>query len=80
MTGVASRPVGLGSGTISGMDADHLTLDGARELIGQRVTYCPHPGRLEQGRISSVGTAYVYVKYDGAEYPKATRPWDLVRA
>lgn len=56
-----------------------LNVDDARLNIGRRVTY--HGGhRPERGVITSVGpgwNGYVFVRYDGDQHSKATRPEDL---
>lgn len=58
-----------------------MTLQEAKQHIGDRVVYEPvHQGekhRREGGVIESVGTAYVFVRYDGDGASKATHPADL---
>lgn len=54
-----------------------MTHDEAREHIGQRVAYRVAGDLAEDGVIDSVGTRFVYVRYDGDRYPKATDPADL---
>lgn len=55
-----------------------MTLDEARANIGRAVTYRPHPAApIESGIITSVGTVYVFVRYDNSHTSQATRPDDL---
>jgi ribosomal protein L35AE/L33A len=55
-----------------------MMLEEARELIGRRVTYRPYPeGAVEEGTITSVGGAYVFVRYGADVASKATNPQDL---
>jgi hypothetical protein len=61
-----------------------VTLDEAREHIGDKVVYCPpgpssapRPQRREEGVITSVSASWVFVRY-GADYgSKATDPRDV---
>lgn len=58
-----------------------MTLEEARELIGQRVTYRPRAGYDDgDGTIISVTRAYAFVLYDDQPRdgsPRATRAADL---
>lgn len=54
-----------------------MTLDEARELIGHGVVYRPHNGAAEDGVITDVQGQYVFVRYRGDEWAKATSPGDL---
>jgi len=55
-----------------------VTLDEARALVGHRVVYHAYPGALvEEGTITSVGDALVFVRYGADTGSKATRPEDL---
>ena len=53
-----------------------LTLDEARENIGNNVTYTPYEGcdhsQLEYGVITSVNDTYVFVRYGTDRISKAT--------
>jgi hypothetical protein len=55
-----------------------VTLDEARQHIGRGVVYqaCSHCPR-EDGVITSVNDAYVFVRYAGDQQSKATNPADL---
>lgn len=55
-----------------------ITLLEARINEGRRVIYSTVPGEAETGVIHSVGTRYVYVRYDGNPAVKATDPAHLV--
>jgi hypothetical protein len=57
-----------------------MTLAEARQHIGAGVVYNPRPGTYdsrEDGEITSVNDAYVFVLYVGDRRPKATQPEDL---
>lgn len=54
-----------------------MTLDEARDHIGEAVAYRAAGALAEDGVITSVGTRVVYVRYEGGRYPKATNPADL---
>lgn len=56
-----------------------MTLDEARARIGSAVVYrASHPGAAaEQGIITSVNDAYVFVRYGSNPGSAATRPEDL---
>jgi hypothetical protein len=54
-----------------------MTLEEAKRSIGKHVTYQPRSGRAEQGVITSVNRAYVFVRYDHGQQTKATRAEDL---
>lgn len=51
-----------------------MTLDEARNLIGETVDYHPGCGRHENGVIVEVRDRYVMVRYHGDEHAKATDP------
>jgi hypothetical protein len=51
-----------------------MTLEQARASIGEHVVYRPRPDMIERGEISGVGALYVFVRYDGEQYGKATPP------
>lgn len=51
-----------------------MTLQEARDLIGHKVAYRPTVGKVEEGVITAVNTAYVFVRYGGDMHSKATRP------
>lgn len=51
-----------------------MTLDEARQHIGAGVVYDPGYGPKEDGVISSVGEQYVFVRYKGDFFGKATEP------
>lgn len=54
------------------------TLDEAAEHIDRGVVYVPYEGAApEQGVITSANQTYVFVRYDGDQQSKATRPEDL---
>jgi hypothetical protein len=62
-----------------------VTLDEARALIGNAVVYLPSRahigvsgGQLEEGVITSVNDAYVFVRYGADKHSKATVAEDLV--
>jgi hypothetical protein len=54
-----------------------MTLDDARAHVGDGVVYRPAHGAREQGVITSVNDAYVFVRYGADQGSKATRPADL---
>lgn len=54
-----------------------MTLGEARDAIGQVVVYRPGGGGLETGVVTSVGDAFVFVRYGADRHSKATRPEDL---
>lgn len=55
-----------------------MTIQEARERIGDGVTYQPHPdARAEDGEITSVNDSYVFVRFVGDRGSKACRPGDL---
>ncbi len=58
-----------------------MTLEEFRPLIGRRVVYLPsrrlHLGQLESGTITSVGDAFVFVRYGADLGSKATNAEDL---
>ncbi len=55
-----------------------MTLDEAREAVGRGVVYRPQHGRFEDGVITSVRGAWVFVRYSGDATSRATAPEDLV--
>jgi hypothetical protein len=55
-----------------------MTLDEARDHVGEKVIYSTHPGQAEEGVISSVGRKYVHVRYMRSPDPVATYPENLV--
>jgi hypothetical protein len=57
-----------------------VTLDEAREHIGQSVAYRAAGALAEEGVITSVGNVAVFVRYDGDLHSKATDPADLTLA
>ena len=55
-----------------------ITLDIARANVGRGVIYTAYDGApSEQGVITSANDNYVFVRYDGDQQSKATRPEDL---
>ena len=57
-----------------------MTLDEAREHIGDGVVYRPNGGQYptaEDGTITSVNERWVFVRYAGDSGSKATAPADL---
>jgi hypothetical protein len=54
-----------------------ITLEAARADIGRGVVYHPTPTSVEQGVITGVSAAYVFVRYDGDQHAKATAPDQL---
>lgn len=57
-----------------------MTLDEARDRIGERVRYTTYEGAHEDGEITSVGSMFVIVRYDGDSYGKATSAGMLAAA
>lgn len=53
-----------------------MTLDEARDHVGDRVLYRAHGDLAEEGVITGVG-GLVHVRYDGDQHAKATYPGDL---
>lgn len=51
--------------------SEHL-LELWRQRIGARVVYTAPHGACEHGTVTSVGTSYVFVRYDGDQHSKAT--------
>jgi hypothetical protein len=51
-----------------------MTLDEARERVGEKVLYSSVPGECEVGEIVAAGTKYVHVLYVGQPNTKATPP------
>lgn len=54
-----------------------MTLEDAREHIGDGVVYTPAHGAREDGVITGVSSVYVFVHYAGDRGSKATYPEDL---
>jgi hypothetical protein len=58
-----------------------MTLDEARAALrgdaAARVVYAPQSGATEEGVITEVRGYFVFVRYNGDEHSKATRPEDL---
>lgn len=54
-----------------------MTLDEAREHVGEPVAYRPAGGEPERGSIATVSTVYVFVQYFGVRGTMATYPEDL---
>jgi len=54
-----------------------MTLDEARARIGDGVVYARPYGAREDGVITKVGSLYVFVRYGGDAYSKATAAADL---
>jgi hypothetical protein len=54
-----------------------MTLDEARDHIGDKVVYRPTVGALEDGVITSVSSLMAFVRYGDEGTPQATRPGDL---
>ena len=58
-----------------------MTLEEARNRIGEMVVYTPFEGcskdQLEIGYITSVNDKYVFVRYGSRQNSQATRPEDL---
>lgn len=55
-----------------------MTIDEARDHVGDGVIYYPCGGPAEDGVITSVNDHYVFVRYTGDRHSKATRPADLL--
>jgi hypothetical protein len=51
-----------------------MTLDEAREHVGEGVVYRTAYGNTEDGVITSVGDRWVFVRYTGDQRSKATDP------
>lgn len=51
-----------------------MTLDEARDHVGETVLYSSVPGECKVGAIVTVGTKYVHVCYGRDQNAKATRP------
>jgi hypothetical protein len=54
-----------------------MTLDEARDHIGEAVAYHPAGGEPEHGTIAAASTVYVFVQYPGVRGTMATYPEDL---
>ncbi len=56
-----------------------MTLEEARQRIGERVVYRPYPGATEVGIVTGVSETLVFVQYGSSQYDrsKATRAEDL---
>jgi hypothetical protein len=54
-----------------------MTLDEARDHIGDAVTYRPAGSEPEHGTIAAASTVYVFVQYPGVRGTNATYPEDL---
>ena len=54
-----------------------MTLDEARDAIGQSVVYARPYGAREDGVITSVSSRFVFVRYGATVYGKATAAADL---
>jgi len=54
-----------------------MTLKEARDSVGRCVAYTTSHGATELGRITSVGTKFVFVRYEGDIHSKATAPENL---
>ena len=54
-----------------------MTLDQARQHIGDGVVYSPDHGPAEDGTITGTSDRYVFVRYAGDSHSKATAPEDL---
>lgn len=55
-----------------------ITLEQAKQNIGNKVIYLKGTDRQEEGIISSVNENYVFVRYGGNCTAQATKPKDLV--
>jgi hypothetical protein len=55
-----------------------MTIDEARDHIGEHVIYSAVPGQAEEGAVVRVGRKYVYVQYLSSPDPVATCPENLV--
>jgi hypothetical protein len=49
-----------------------MTHEEARAHVGDRVRYRPSHGEPEDGEITGINGAYVFVRYDGDRHSKAT--------
>lgn len=63
--------------TRKGAQGMGITLGDARANIGRGVVYRPTHDKVEQGVITEVGQVFVFVRYDGDQYSKATPPGSL---
>jgi hypothetical protein len=54
-----------------------MTLDEARDRVGDAVAYHPAGGEPERGTITAASTVYVFVQYPGERGVRATHPEDL---
>lgn len=54
-----------------------MTLDEARDNIGEAVAYHPAGSEPEYGTITAASTVYVFVQYPGERGTRATYPEDL---
>jgi hypothetical protein len=54
-----------------------MTLDEARDHIGEAVAYHPAGSEPEHGTIAAASTVYVFVQYPGERGTRATYPEDL---
>lgn len=54
-----------------------MTLEEARQHVGDRVAYRRPPGEVFRGEIAAVNGRYVFVLYDDSVYRQATDPADL---
>jgi hypothetical protein len=60
-----------------------VTLEEARAAVGRRVVCTPRTPEMdaaEEGVITSAGTVFAFVLYDGRGIPKATEPARLTLA
>lgn len=51
-----------------------MTLEEARNHVGDKVLYSSAPGECEVGTIVTVGRTYIHVRYGLDQGAKATRP------
>lgn len=51
-----------------------MTLEEAGAAIGRTVLYYQQHRAVEEGTITGVNARYVFVRYQGDRYPKATAP------
>lgn len=54
-----------------------MTITEARDHEGERVIYDSGHGTVEAGEICRCNDFFVFVRYDGEEWPKATAPEQL---
>lgn len=54
-----------------------MTINEARDNIGEAVTYHPAGGEAEHGTIAAASSVYVFVQYPGVRGTRATYPEDL---